>query len=59
MGATGHARLIRLIAEQTARVLYAENMVIALYDPDRHEVEFVHRNPDEVAPGSRRSAGTA
>jgi hypothetical protein len=49
--------LFELIAQQTARVMVAENMIIALYDPSCHEVEFVFsRNPDEVAPGARRSA---
>ena len=46
--------LFELIAEQTARVMYAENMIIALHDPVRHEVEYVlSRNPDEVQPGVR------
>ena len=46
--------LFELIAEQTARVMYAENMIIALHDPIRHEVEYVlSRNPDEVQPGVR------
>ena len=49
--------LFELIAEQTARVMHAENMFIALYDPGRHEVEFVFsRNPDEATPGARQSA---
>jgi PAS domain S-box-containing protein len=49
--------LFDLIAEQTARVMYAENMFIALYDSGRHEVEFVFsRNPDEATPGARQSA---
>ena len=39
---------------QTARVMYAENMIIALYDPVREEIEYVlSRNPDEVQPGTR------
>ena len=46
--------LFELIAEQTARVMYAENMIIALYDPVHQEVEYVlSRNPDEVQPGTR------
>ncbi len=49
--------LFELIADQTARVMYAENMIIALCDPARNEVEFVFsRNPDEVMPGTRRPA---
>ncbi len=46
--------LFELMAEQTARVMYAENMIIALYDPGRQEVEYVlSRNPGEVQPGTR------
>ncbi len=46
--------LVELIAEQTARVMYAENMIIALHDPARHEIDYVlSRNPNEVQPGVR------
>ncbi|HEX9018105.1 MAG TPA: GAF domain-containing protein, partial [Anaerolineaceae bacterium] len=49
--------LLQLIYEQTSRVLFAENMYIALYDPAIEEVEFVFsHNPNEVSPGTRRSA---
>ncbi len=49
--------LLQLIYEQTSRVLYAENMIIARYDSALDEVEFVFsRNPDEVKPGTRRSS---
>ena len=52
--------LFELIAEQTARVMYAENMIIALYDPIRHEVEFVFsRNPDEVTARHAAAGSTA
>ena len=45
--------LFELIAEQTARVMYADNMIIALYDPVHEEVEYVlSRNPGEVQPGA-------
>ncbi|MBN2006918.1 MAG: response regulator [Anaerolineae bacterium] len=51
------AHLFDMVAEQTARLMYAENMFIALYDSERHEVEFVlSLNQDEVVTGSRRSA---
>ena len=46
--------LFELIAEQTARVMYAENMIIALYDPVHQQIEYVlSRNPEEVQPGTR------
>jgi PAS domain S-box-containing protein len=49
--------LLQMIYEQTSRVLYAENMYIALYDPAVNEVEYVFsRNHDEVKPGVRRPA---
>ncbi len=49
--------LLTLIYEQTSRVLYAENMYIALYEPAAEEVVFVYsHNVDEVQPGTRRSA---
>ncbi len=51
--------LLQLIYEQTSRVLYAENMYIALYDPAVEEIEFVFsRNVNEVQPGTRRTART-
>ncbi len=49
--------LLQLVYEQTRRVMYAENMFIALYNPALNEVEFAFsRNPEEVLPGTRRSA---
>ena len=49
--------LLQLIYEQIQRVMYAENMYIALYQPSTEEVEFVFsRNVDEVQPGERSSA---
>ncbi len=49
--------LFDMVAKQTARLMYAENMFIALYDPEKHEVEFVlSLNPEEVVAGARRSA---
>ena len=49
--------LLQLIYEQTSRVMYAENMFIAIYDPGVEEVEFVFsRNEDEIKPSTRRSA---
>jgi PAS domain S-box-containing protein len=49
--------LLQLIYEQTCRLMYAEKMSIALYDPPRHEIEFVFtRNVEETLPGSRQSA---
>ncbi len=49
--------LLELIYQQTQRVMYAENMYIALYHPQSNQVEFVYsRNVDEVAPGTIRLA---
>ncbi len=49
--------LLDLIYQQTRRVMYAENMYIALYYPESNQVEFVYsRNVDEVAPGTIRLA---
>lgn len=49
--------LLDLIYQQTRRVMFAENMYIALYHPESNEVEFVYsRNVDEVAPGTIRLA---
>jgi PAS domain S-box-containing protein len=49
--------LLRLVYEQTQRVMHAENMFIALYDETHDEVEFaLSINQGEVQPGSRRSA---
>ncbi len=50
--------LLQLIYEQTGRLMYAEHMAVGLYDPGRHEVEFVFsraREP-EIATGRRVSA---
>ncbi|MBN1875585.1 MAG: response regulator [Anaerolineae bacterium] len=49
--------LFESVVKQTARLMYAENMFIALYDADRHEVEFVlSLNPEEVETRTRRPA---
>jgi len=49
--------LFEMVAKQTARLMYAENMFIALYDSEKHEVEFVlSLNQEEVITGTRRSA---
>ena len=49
--------LFQVIFEQTQRVMYAENMLVALYDAERHEVEFAFsHNWEEQRPGTRRSA---
>lgn len=49
--------LLDLIYQQTRRVMYAENMYIALYRAESDEIEFVYsRNMDEVIPGTIRVA---
>jgi len=49
--------LLDRVAQQTSRLMYAENMLIALYEPTRHEVEFVlSLNPNEAKIGERRPA---
>lgn len=49
--------LLRLVYEQTQRVMHADNMYIALYDQARDEIEFaLSVNADEVQPGTRRSS---
>ncbi len=49
--------LLQLVYEQTRRVMYAENMFIALYDQEHNEVEFaLSRNPQETPPGMRSPA---
>ncbi len=49
--------LFNLVVKQTARLMYADNMLIALYDPTSHEIEFaLSLNPDEVTAGTRRAA---
>ena len=49
--------LLRLVYEQTQRVMNAENMFIALYDSDQDEIEFAFSvNQGEVGSGTRRSA---
>jgi PAS domain S-box-containing protein len=46
--------VLELIYGQTRRVMYAEDMVIALYDPARHEIECAFStNPDDVTVGAR------
>ncbi|HNT75646.1 MAG TPA: response regulator [Anaerolineae bacterium] len=49
--------LLARVAQQTSRLMYVENMLIALYDPARHEIEFVlSMNPAEAIVGERRPA---
>ncbi len=49
--------LLERIYEQIRRVMYAENMYIALYHPATDEIEFVFsRNVNEIQPGARYSA---
>ena len=51
--------VVQLIYEQTRRVMYAENMLIMLYDQARHETECAFStNPDELAPGTHWPADT-
>jgi GAF domain-containing protein/DNA-binding response OmpR family regulator/HPt (histidine-containing phosphotransfer) domain-containing protein len=46
--------LLQTVYAQTRRVMYAENMYIALFDETRRELKFVFsRNVAEVAPGTR------
>jgi PAS domain S-box-containing protein len=46
--------VLQLIHEQTRRVMYAENMIIVLYDEGHHELEFaLSTNPDDVRVGER------
>jgi len=48
--------VLRLIYDQTRRVMYAEDMLIALYDQPHHELECVFStNPDDVSVGVRFS----
>jgi PAS domain S-box-containing protein len=50
-------QLLKLVYEQTQRVMHADNMFIALYDETHDEVEFaLSINQGEVQPGTRRSA---
>jgi GAF domain-containing protein len=54
----GVNELLKLIYQQTQRILKIENMYIALYDPEQDEVEFAFSyRVDGVAPGSRQPAG--
>ncbi len=49
--------LLKLVYEQTQRVMHAANMFIALYDETHDEVEFaLSINQGEVQPGTRRGA---
>lgn len=49
--------VLQLVYQQTRRVMYAENMFVALYDAGRHEIEIAFsNNPEEVEVGTRRSA---
>jgi PAS domain S-box-containing protein len=46
--------VVQLIYEQTRRVMYAESMIIMLYDQACHELECVFSNcPDDAVPGQR------
>jgi PAS domain S-box-containing protein len=50
-------KLLRLVYEQTQRVMHANNMFIALYDAEHDQVEFAFSvNEGEVQTGTRRSA---
>jgi PAS domain S-box-containing protein len=45
---------LQLIYDQTRRVMYAENMIIMLYDQARHEIVCgFSNNPDDIVPGTR------
>ncbi|MCL4559012.1 MAG: GAF domain-containing protein [Chloroflexi bacterium] len=47
-------KLLQLIYEQTSRVMYAENLFIALYNQVNDEVEYAFsHNLEEVVPGTR------
>jgi PAS domain S-box-containing protein len=49
--------VLQLIYDQTRRVMHADDMLIALYDEARHELECVFStNPDDVSVGTRFSA---
>ena len=51
--------VLQLIYEQTRRVMYAEDMIIALYDQARHEIECAFStNPDDIPAGYRAPADT-
>jgi PAS domain S-box-containing protein len=48
--------VLQLIYDQTRRVMYAEDMLIALCDEARHELECVFStNPDDISVGARFS----
>jgi PAS domain S-box-containing protein len=52
--------VLQLIYEQTRRVMYAEDMIINLYDRVRHEIECAFStNPDDVTVGARFPADAA
>ena len=49
--------ILQLIYEQTRRVMYAEDMIIVLYDQERQELECVFStNPDDIPVGARGPA---
>jgi len=51
--------VLELIYEQTRRVMHAEDMLIALYDEAKHEIECgFSTNPDDTAVGERFPADT-
>jgi signal transduction histidine kinase/CheY-like chemotaxis protein/HAMP domain-containing protein/HPt (histidine-containing phosphotransfer) domain-containing protein len=44
--------VLQLVYEQTRRVMYAENMIIMLYDEERDEIQCAFsRRPDDAVPG--------
>jgi signal transduction histidine kinase/CheY-like chemotaxis protein/HAMP domain-containing protein/HPt (histidine-containing phosphotransfer) domain-containing protein len=44
--------VLQLVYEQTRRVMYAENMIIMLYDEERDEIQCAFsRCPDDAVPG--------
>jgi PAS domain S-box-containing protein len=50
-------QLLRLIHEQTRRAMHADDMLILLYDGERHELECVFStNPEDIPVGLRASA---
>jgi signal transduction histidine kinase/CheY-like chemotaxis protein/putative methionine-R-sulfoxide reductase with GAF domain len=51
--------VMQLIYQQTRRVIPGEEMIIAIYDEARHELECgLSTNPEDVAPGARFPADT-
>jgi len=51
--------ILQLIYEQTGRVMYGENMLIAFYDEANNELECTFStNPEDIPVGARFPAGT-